>query len=167
MNYDVRTVGNRPPLSDVDGEKNHLLNSGRLDRRHLRSLVVDDDHTILGIVAHMLTVIGLKNVQTAQKRPDVMKNLSQRLCDLLVTDLEMPDMNGFHLTKEIKQEMRDTKVIIMTGRHEDDCLEMMATQWVDGWLFKPFGLKDLHAMLQRLGLLEKNCSYLGASRIGN
>lgn len=167
MNCDVRTVGNRPPLSDVDVEKIHLLNSGGQDGHHLRSLVVDDDHTMTDIVAHMLTLIGFKNVQTAQNRPEVMERLNQRPFDLLVTDLEMPDMNGFHLSKKIKQEMHDTKVIIMTGRHEDDCLEMMATQWVDGWLFKPFGWKDLRAMIQRLGLLKNNCSYLHESRIGN
>jgi DNA-binding response OmpR family regulator len=50
--------------------------------------------------------------------------------------------------------MHDTTVIIMTGRPEDDCLEMMATRWVDGWLFKPFGLKELRNLLQRLGLLK-------------
>lgn len=154
MNFDVPTVGDRQPFSDLEGEKIFPLNSGREDGLHLRSLVVDDDPTMIDIVAHMLTRIGFKSVQTAQKRPEVIKRLSQRPCDLLLTDLEMPDMNGFHLTKEIKQEMQDTKVIIMTGRYEDDCLEMMATQWVDGWLFKPFGWKDLRAMLQRLGLLK-------------
>ena len=41
-------------------------------------------------------------------------------------------MNGYHLTQ----------TIIMTGRHENDCLKMMTSQRVDGWLFKPFGLKD-------------------------
>jgi CheY-like chemotaxis protein len=167
MNYDVRTIENRPSLSDLYGEKIHPLNAGKQGGHHLRCLVVDDDHTMIDIVAHMLALIGFKNVQTAQKRPEVMKRLSQRPCDLLVTDLEMPDMNGFHLTKTIKQEMQDTKVVIMTGRHEEDCLEMMATQWVDGWLFKPFGLKDLRAMIQRLGLLGNNCSYLRASSIGN
>lgn len=66
----------------------------------------------------------------------------------------------------VKKKMPDTKVIIMTGRHEDDCLEKMATRWVDGWLFKPFGLKDLRVMIQWLGLLKHNCSYLRESRTG-
>ncbi|BBO83198.1 hypothetical protein DSCO28_37640 [Desulfosarcina ovata subsp. sediminis] len=74
--------------------------------------------------------------------------------DLLVTDLLMPELNGYHLAQSIKNEMHDTKVIIMTGCHENDCLDMMASGWVDGWLFKPFGLKELRAMLQRLGLLK-------------
>jgi DNA-binding response OmpR family regulator len=79
----------------------------------------------------------------------------------------MPEMNGYHLAQSVKKKMPDTKVIIMTGRHEDDCLKMMATRWVDGWLFKPFGLNDLHAKIQQLGLLKNNCSNLRESSIGN
>jgi len=54
----------------------------------------------------------------------------------------MPDMNGYHLTQTIKKNAHETKTIIMTGRHENDCLKMMTSQRVDGWLFKPFVLKD-------------------------
>jgi uncharacterized integral membrane protein len=37
---------------------------------------------------------------------------------------------------------------------KDDCLEMMASQWVNGWLFKPFGLKMLRSMLSLLGAFK-------------
>ena len=63
-------------------------------------------------------------------------------------------MNGYHLSQRVKKERHDATVIIMTGRPEGDCLDMMATRWVDGWLFKPFGLNELRAMLQWLGLLK-------------
>jgi DNA-binding response OmpR family regulator len=55
----------------------------------------------------------------------------------------------------IKKELHDTKVIIMTGRHKNDCLDMMESQWVDDWLFKPFGLTELHHKLRGLGLSEQ------------
>jgi len=58
------------------------------------SLVVDDDNSILKYVAQMLTGLGCR-VDTAQEKPDVMKNLATGICDLLVTDLEMPEMNGY------------------------------------------------------------------------
>jgi len=63
-------------------------------------------------------------------------------------------IRSYHLTQKIKKERQDTKVIIMTGRHWDNRLEMMATQSVESWLFKPFGLKELGKMLQWLGLLK-------------
>jgi YesN/AraC family two-component response regulator len=102
----------------------------------------------------MLTKLGYHGVETAQKKSEAMTKLTQGPYDLLVTDLEMPDMNGFHLTQKIKNERGDTKVIIMTGHAKHECQEMMVTRWVDGWLFKPFGLMELHNMLVYLGLLE-------------
>lgn len=116
----------------------------------LRCLIVDDDSTILEIVAYMLTSIGVRKVASAQNRPELLKQLSSSTFDLLLTDLVMPDMNGYRLTQAVKKKMPDTKTIIMTGRHKDECLEMMATQWVDGWLFKPFDREDLHNTLNRL-----------------
>ena len=64
----------------------------------------------------------------------------------------MPDMNGFDLSRTIKRRARETKVIIMTGRHKNECLEMMETGCADGWLFKPFGVKELCSKLIGLGL---------------
>jgi two-component system chemotaxis response regulator CheY len=119
-----------------------------------RCLVVDDDGNVLKFVAYMLTMIGFQKVDTAQKKPELMNKLASGSYDLLVTDLEMPDMNGFHLSHMIKKKVQDTKTIIMTGRHKNECLEMMETGWVDGWLFKPFGVKELRSKLIGLGLSE-------------
>jgi two-component system response regulator YesN len=91
-------------------------------------------------------------VDTAQKEPELINKLVTGPYDLLVTDLEMPDINGFDLAHMIKKEVHDTKVIIMTGRHEKECLEMIAARWVDGWLFKPFNLEELEYKLIEVGL---------------
>ena len=129
------------------------LKQKKQDGHRLRSLVIDDDNIILRYVAQMLARFGCQ-VETAQEKPDVVNKLTTGTYDLLVTDLEMPEMNGYHLARSAKKKMHDTKVIIMTGRYRGDCLEMMATHWADGWLFKPFGLKEMRAMLQWLGLFK-------------
>ena len=153
MTVDVRTVENRPP-SDMGGTKIHPLNSAKQNGNHLRSLVVDDDHMILKFVSRMLTMLGFQGVDIAQKQPEVVRMLATGPYDLIVTDLEMPDMNGYHLTHRIKRQMQDANVIIMTGRHKDECLELMASRLVDGWLFKPFGLNELRDMIRLFGLLN-------------
>jgi CheY-like chemotaxis protein len=119
-----------------------------------RCLVVDDNADVLHYVARMLSRLGYQ-VDTAEKRPHVMARLATGPYDLIVTDLEMPDMNGFHLAVTIKTECRASKVIIMTGRFKEDCVEMMATGWADGWIFKPFGLTELRNMMEAFGCLEK------------
>lgn len=155
MTYASITVENKPPPMAAGDIAMHQGKQKKPGAYPLRCLVVDDDGNILKFVAYMLTMIGFQKVDTAQKKPELMNKLATGSYDLLVTDLEMPDMNGFDLSHKIKEEVHDTKVIIMTGRHKNECLEMMAARWVDGWLFKPFGLNELHHKLIGLGLSEQ------------
>ena len=139
------------PLA-MDGKRTRHLKQNKSDVHPIRCLVVDDDQTILKYVVHMLAMLGFQEVEIAQRQPEVKNKLIAGPYALLITDLEMPDMNGYHIAQTIKKNAHETKVIIMTGRAEDDCLEMMGSQWVDGWLFKPFGLKQLDAMFSLLGV---------------
>ena len=85
--------------------------------------MVDDEHTNLQNVAKILFRFGYAKVETAQNNPEMMSKLTTGPYDLLVTDLEMPDMNGFHLAQMIKKEVHDTKVIIMP-----DVMRLIALQ---------------------------------------
>ena len=152
MTYAGTAVENKPQPFAVDDIEMHHRKQKKPGAHPLRCLVVDDDGNVLKIVADMLSRIGFQRVDTAQMKPELMNKLATGSYDLLVTDLEMPDMNGFDLSHRIKKEVHDTKVIIMTGRHKNECLEMMETGWADGWLFKPFGVKELCSKLIGLGL---------------
>jgi two-component system chemotaxis response regulator CheY len=155
MTNNAQTDGNHAPAQADGGTNTPYPHQTNRDRRNLRCLVVDDDKIILKFVAFMLSRLGYHKVDTAQERPELMNKLATGPYDILVTDLEMPDMNGFDLSHKIKKEVHDTKVIIMTGRHKNECLEMMDARWVDGWLFKPFGVKELRSKLIGLGLHEQ------------
>ena len=152
MTYTSITAENKPPPLAVGDIEMHQRKQKKSGAYPLRCLVVDDDETVLKCVAVMLTTLGYLEVDTARKKPELINKLDTGSYDLLVTDLEMPDMNGFQLSHIIKKEVQDTKVIIMTGRHKNDCLDMMETGWADGWLFKPFGVKELCSKLIGLGL---------------
>lgn len=153
MRFDTPNAENKSQSSEAGERKAHSTKRIKQGEYRPSSLIVDDDSEVLKYMAQMLTVLGCQ-VDTAQKKPEVMNKVTTGTYDLLVTDLLMPELNGYHLTQTIKKEMHNTKVIIMTGCYKDDCLDMMASGLVDGWLFKPFGLKDLLAMLQWLGLLK-------------
>lgn len=138
---------------DCGARTRALLEANMPDSHPIRCLVVDDDPTIINFMTYMFTMLGFQEVETAKNLPEVTKKLIAGPYELLVTDLEMPDMNGYRLAQKMKKEAHDIKTIIMTGRQKDDCLEMMATRWVDGWLFKPFGLNKLRSMLLFLAVI--------------
>jgi CheY-like chemotaxis protein len=152
MTYGTQPFENTAPPAAVDGMEMRYQHQKKQDSHDFRCLVVDDDKNVLKFVAFMFSRLGYHNVDTAQEKPELINKLTNSPYDILVTDLEMPDINGFDLSHTIKMRARDTKVIIMTGRHKNEILDMMESEWVDGWLFKPFGVKELRYELIGLGL---------------
>lgn len=103
MTYVINPVAvSASPLA-MDGRRTRHLKQNKPSVHPIRCLVVDDDQTILKYVTHMLAMLGFKEVETAQRQPEVMNKLIAGPYALLITDLEMPDMNGYHLTQTIKK----------------------------------------------------------------
>lgn len=81
-------------------------------------LVVDDDPLMINVVRYMLLRNGFKVLEAAngQEALDVMKEHEQKT-DLIITDYNMPKMNGLELAKSVKidQKHQNTLLILMTS----------------------------------------------------
>jgi DNA-binding NtrC family response regulator len=60
----------------------------------------------------------------------------------------MPGIDGLHLTDLIKARSPHTPVLMITGQSRDEILEKMASGQVDFLVLKPFGLDELHHIVQ-------------------
>ena len=70
----------------------------------------------------------------------------------MVSDYEMPAINGYQLGRRIKSQYPGTRVLIMTGLCRAAVTGLISDDSIDGWLFKPFYLEDLKTLLVRVGL---------------
>ena len=124
--------------------------AGRLkhDTRAGRVLIVDDDAGVLKLVASMAAHLGF-HPTTAVDGVEALQYLSRARFDLVITDYDMPFIDGYQLADQIKEQYFGTRVIIMTGHLEEDvgCLADSAGV-VDGLLFKPFSLADMKAKIE-------------------
>ncbi|MFZ5572627.1 MAG: response regulator [Thermodesulfobacteriota bacterium] len=114
-------------------------------------LVVDDDPDVLELVAEMFERIGCHCGQA--------RNISQALqlleyfhWNLVVTDLNIGDENGYDLAVAVKSGKKSTKVMIMTGSGIHGMHTAEADGIVDEWIFKPFGFPEIIDTLERLKL---------------
>jgi two-component system, chemotaxis family, chemotaxis protein CheY len=114
-----------------------------------RCLVADDDPNILRLVADMIADFDFQ-VDTAEDGRKAFIQVSSHRYDVVVTDLEMPEMNGFLLASRIKNLSSSTRTIIMTGHRHAEVTGMINSPHVDAWLFKPFGIKELYNKLEEL-----------------
>jgi PAS domain S-box-containing protein len=76
------------------------------DLRGIRVLVVDDDRDGLRLVSEILEAAGA-DVQTASSAPAALESLDGTAADVLVTDLAMPQMDGFELIARVRQHASD------------------------------------------------------------
>jgi CheY-like chemotaxis protein len=112
-------------------------------------LVVDDDHLTVQVVSRMVEVFGSR-VDSAGGGVPALHYLSESRYDIVITDLTMPDLSGYILACWVREKSPDTKVIIMTGRSQEEVEHYRKTGMVDGWLFKPFSIATMEAMLNQI-----------------
>lgn len=113
-------------------------------------LVVDDNEDIRETVGVILSGSGYR-CESAKNGVEAMQRVRQARFDAVVTDLEMPEMDGIALTREIRQHFSSLPVMIMTGHSDDDSRETAFRAGAREFLSKPFDVPDLirklHGML--------------------
>ena len=114
-----------------------------------RILVVDDEQSIRDILSKMLSIIGFE-VVVAGTGDEGLGLFQDEPFDLVITDLEMPGMDGWTLTSRIKGDSPDTPVLIITGSSKVHVVRGMKEPSANYVMIKPFRLAELKRTVQRL-----------------
>jgi two-component system, chemotaxis family, chemotaxis protein CheY len=106
----------------------------------MKFLVVDDSPTMRRIVTNALREIGYEDVEEAGDGEEALKTLNADSFDFLVTDWNMPNMNGLELTQTVRQHetYHEMPILMVTtrGMKEDVVAAMQAK--VNNYVVKPF-----------------------------
>lgn len=121
-----------------------------------RILVVDDDAAVRSTLRRALT--DRYEVELVDSPSAALERFKQGGIDLVITDRQMPGMDGYELTKAIIAHDKDAKVIMLTGNANEDNRRDAYKAGCVGAFFKPFSPDTLQGMvaavLQRDGLTE-------------
>lgn len=105
-------------------------------------LLVDDDPFMQRIIEKVLKDLGFENIKKANDGQEALELLGQGNIDLLLTDIQMPNMNGLELMKTIRcgnsSAARDLRTIIITSFSNTETLGSSMALDVNGFLTKPF-----------------------------
>jgi len=112
----------------------------------LKVIVTDDNKFVLEAVAAIFEHIGF-NVKKASGGNEALLSILAEQFDLLVTDYDMPELNGYQLAIAAKDESPMTGVVIMTGLAQSNVATEFNSGLADGWLFKPFGIDAVQELL--------------------
>ena len=122
--------------------------------RNSNILVVDDEESLTDLVSSALRFAGY-DVATESNGFDALRRIKSQTPDLVVLDVNMPEIDGFEVCRRIRRDGFDIPVIFLTARDDIDALRVGFRQGGDDYLTKPFSLEELglriEALLRRSG----------------
>jgi len=103
-------------------------------------LFVEDSPTMRRIIANSLKKLGINDVAEAENGVDALEKIQKAQFDLILTDWNMPEMNGQELVEHIRKmdAYKNVPILMITTRGmEDDVMTAIKTG-VNGYMVKPF-----------------------------
>ncbi|MFT4099692.1 MAG: chemotaxis response regulator CheY [Burkholderiaceae bacterium] len=118
----------------------------------LRFLVVDDFSTMRRIVRNLLKEIGYTNVEEAEDGVDALSKLRGGNFDFVVSDINMPNMNGFDLLRSIRADgaLKSLPVLMVTAEAKKEDIITAAQSGASGYIVKPFTRATLEDKLGKI-----------------
>ena len=112
-------------------------------------LCVDDDPGIRELLYEIITHLGHSTI-TAVDGIDALEKLADDHFDIVVTDLNMPRMDGIELIKKIKTDFDDVDIIVVTAYEMTYKYTDIIALGASDFISKPFNVNELEAKLNRI-----------------
>jgi len=118
----------------------------------MKILVVDDFSTMRRIIKNLLNDLGFKNIFEADDGATALPMLLDGNFDFLVTDWNMPQMEGIELLKRVRanERLSDLPVLLVTAEAKKEQIVEAATAGVNGYIVKPFTSGTLNEKLVKI-----------------
>jgi two-component system, chemotaxis family, chemotaxis protein CheY len=118
----------------------------------LKFLIVDDFSTMRRIVRGLLKEMGCNNADEAEDGVVALGMMKSQKYDFVVSDINMPNMNGFDLLRAIKADegLRHIPVLMVTAEARKEDIVMAAQSGAAGYIVKPFTKATLEEKVQKI-----------------
>jgi len=116
-----------------------------------RVMAVDDSATVRQVLVMAMEGVGYEVVE-ATDGGDALQKLQSNHVDMLVTDLNMPNMDGISLIKEVRQKPgnRFLPIIMLTNDAQPETKALGKKAGASGWITKPFRPEQLLAVVRMI-----------------
>ena len=129
----------------------HSIRRFILDK-NMKILVVDDFSTMRRIIKNLLRDLGFTNTQEADDGSTALPMLQAGNFDFLVTDWNMPIMQGIELLKAVRadEKLKTMPVLMVTAESKREQIIEAAQAGVNGYIVKPFTAGTLNEKLEKI-----------------
>jgi two-component system chemotaxis response regulator CheY len=118
----------------------------------MKFLIVDDFSTMRRIVRGLLKEMGYNKADEAEDGQVALNMLKSGHYDFVVSDINMPNMNGFDLLRNIRAEesLKNLPVLMVTAEAKKEDIVLAAQNGASGYIVKPFTKATLEEKLSKI-----------------
>lgn len=121
------------------------------DFSHVAVLIVEDNKVNQLLIKNMLKKFGFENLDTSVNGRNALEKLKVNNYDVILMDIQMPEMDGYEITREIRQrlrkEMRNVPVIAITADASEKEKAKAKDAGMDDYVVKPYTPEELFSVL--------------------
>ena len=114
-------------------------------------LVVDDSKAIRQSVTFVLEQNDYQVID-AEDGLDALEKLEGQAVDLIITDVNMPNMNGIELIQEVRSrnDLKFVPILVLTTESQNSVMDKGKAAGATGWIVKPFSTDKLLAAVRKV-----------------
>jgi two-component system chemotaxis response regulator CheY len=118
----------------------------------IRILVVDDMSTMRRIIRTILNQLGYSNIEEAENGKQALAKLKSEKFDFVITDWNMPEMDGLTLVKQIRSdpELKHLPVLMVTAEAKKENVLEALKAGVNNYIVKPFTPEVLKEKMEKI-----------------
>ena len=118
----------------------------------LKVLIVDDQNSVRQMTRMTLEEIGIQHVHEAENGRDAMGTASLQPLDLIISDFNMPEMDGLDFLRALRGHPAARKIpfILLTGRGDRELVVKAAEAGANNYLIKPFTSQTLREKIEQV-----------------
>ncbi len=120
--------------------------------KNMKILIVDDFSTMRRIIKNLLRDLGFTNTEEADDGTTALPKLQSGKFDLLITDWNMPGMQGIDLLKAVRADdnLATLPVLMVTAEQKREQIIEAAQAGVNGYIVKPFTAQTLKEKMEKI-----------------
>ncbi len=114
-------------------------------------MTVDDAATMRKMIVFTLAAAGYQLIE-AEDGAAALKQLRERSVDLVITDVNMPNMDGLELTRQLRTlgHFQKTPILLLTTESDPEMKSRGRAAGATGWIVKPFKQEQLLAVVSKV-----------------
>jgi two-component system chemotaxis sensor kinase CheA len=124
--------------------------TGKKNNNKITVMIIDDSATDRKIISRLLTSTGWMETKEVTSGKDAVKIIDKLNPDIVITDIMMPDMDGYEVAKSLREKGYEKPIIAASGRSEISERKKISAAGIDAFLLKPLNMQMLMDKIDEL-----------------